>query len=223
MIKLKDLLLESRRYEQEVLTQSRFIINQFKISLSTEENLEITEEGSIPSKYRLDLKQDELVDTDGFIYYDLEVSIEVDEEGDLLGLPYDINGEADEETLVINIRYEPDGFPDAMNDLVAAVKDTLRHELEHIAQFNLIGKETFEYHGGDDDDLPFYKYLMLRHETPAFVRGLYKTAKTKRISFYQAMDNFFEEYIDEFNSKKEIKMVRDLWTKYAQENIPNYK
>lgn len=223
MIKLKDLLLESRRYEQEVLTQSRFIINQFKISLSTEENLEITEEGSIPSKYRLDLEQDELVDTDGFIYYDLEVSIEVDEEGDLLGLPYDINGEADEKTLVINIRYEPDEFPKAMNDLIAAVKDTLRHELEHIAQYNLIGKETFEYHGGDDDDLPFYKYLMLRHETPAFVRGLYKTAKTKRISFDQAMDNFFEEYIDEFNSKKEIKLVRDLWTKYAKENIPNYK
>jgi hypothetical protein len=222
MIKLKDLLLESRRYEQEVLTQSRFIINQFKNSLSSGKNLEIIEDGSIPSKYQVDYDEDEILETDGFIYYDLALTIKVDKKNKLIGegLPYHVYGEADESTLVIDIIYHPKSFPESMNDLIATIKDTLRHELEHIAQFNLFGKEDYEYH---KDNLPFYKYLMLRHETPAFVKGLYKAAKTKRISLYQAMDDFFDEYIDEFNSKEEINIVRDLWTKYAQENIPTYK
>ena len=64
---------------------------------------------------------------------------------------------------------------------------------------------------------------MLRHEIPAFVKGLYKAAKTKRISLYQAIEDFFEKNIDEFNSKEEINVVRDSWIKYAQENIPVYK
>ena len=104
------------RYDQETLLQSRFLINQFKDNLGkfTDENT-----GGV-------------LDKD--IEYDLDYIFKPD--NDLLALPFVVDGEADDDTMQIKIKYNPDRFPEAYNDLNAEIRDTVRHELEHIAQFN---------------------------------------------------------------------------------------
>jgi hypothetical protein len=132
-------------------------------------------------------------------------------------IPYSIEGDAGEDDIQIKITYNPESFPESFNDLNAEIKETVRHELEHVAQYNFPNKESFEKFKGK---IPFYKYLTLNHETPAFVRGLNKRAKFKKISLNDAFEEFFDDFVDQFKSKDEINTVRQIWTNYAQENLP---
>ena len=43
------------------------------------------------------------------------------------------------------------------------------------------------------DDLKLFDYLTLDYEIPAFVQGLYKKSKTKKITLNQAIDDFLDE------------------------------
>ena len=61
---------------------------------------------------------------------------------------------------------------------------------------------------------------MLHHEIPAFVRGLYKRAKFKKMSLSDAFDDFFEDYIESFNSPQEIEQVKRVWINWAKSNLP---
>ena len=205
------------RYNQEVLIQSRYIINQFNATIG--EDYESESDGSLPSEYYRE--DDEVYATDdGFIDYTLELKFNPTDDYDLDGSPYIIEAEADNDTVMIQIIYNPDTIKSNMTLLVAEIKDAMRHELEHVAQYNLFGKETLE---SEPDDYPFYKYLMLRHEIPAFVRGLYATAKTKKIPMTQAIEDFFVSYKKRFKSPKEIDVVRKTWTSYAKKHIPNFR
>ena len=162
----------------------------------------------------------ELQDTeDGFIEYDLIIEFVPEDSSKLGGLAYDIEAEAGDDVIQLSIEYDPKAFPSQLNSFIAELKEVLRHELEHVAQYNLIGKEEYE----SRSNIPFYQYLLLNHEVPAFVRGLYQKAKTKRIPLSQAIDDFFDDYIDSFNSPGEIEKVRRVWTAYAQKHIPNYR
>ena len=79
------------------------------------------------------------------------------------------------------INYETSSYPKYLNDLIAELKEALRHELEHV------GQENFEKgirigNVKNDNKLDLYKYLTLDYEIPAFLRGLNKKAKTKPIT-----------------------------------------
>lgn len=227
MIKLKKLLTERRRYEAEVMAQSRYIINQFKIAMQSGDKYQrIKDVGSIPAKYIVDQATDDIIETpNGRLAYTLDVRFYRRTMRMLGDLPFIIEAAAHEvkNMITIQVYYNPAAFPNQMNYLVAEIKDTLRHELEHIAQFNLFGKESYEYYRGKEDEVPFYKYLLLRHEVPAFVRGLYKTAKTKRIPLSQAIEEFFEYYENHFTSSSQVTKVRKVWTNYAKQNIQNFR
>jgi hypothetical protein len=104
-----------------------------------------------------------------------------------------------------------------MNDLVAEVKETIEHELEHVEQQNfddMYVKNDEEY-DEEDEDYNF-KYLTSNVEIPAYVRGLIKRSKTKKISLEDAMDEWFDENKRKFkNPKKEWKKVKEVWLDYA--------
>ena len=190
--------LHEGRYDQEVSMQSRYIINIFKAELGR--NFEGESEGNI----------------DG-IEYTLETRLILSDIEELGPLPFVVNGQADEDTVVIQINYNPEGFPAAYNDLIAEVKDTLRHELEHVGQY-AFGKGV-EPDGTDPDDVSSFEYFTLDFEIPAFVQGLYKNAKTKKITLTQAIDNFLEEREAELTDEESAK-VKEIWIKWAKENLP---
>ena len=135
------------------------------------------------------------------------------------GIPgYSFDASTDDEDIEIEITYNPGSFPAEFNNLNAELKETLRHEIEHITQFGFDLKGGFEQYKGKID---FYKYLLLTHEIPAFVRGLYKRAKVKKMSLIDTFDEFFEEYEESFNSSEEINQVRNVWLDWARSNLPD--
>jgi hypothetical protein len=188
--------LQEGRYDQEVLIQSRFIMNIFKSEIG--EKFEGDFEGQLED-----------------VYYDLELIFNP-QTFDILGpTPFIVNAAADGDSMTIQIDYNPDAFPQAYNELNAEIKDALRHELEHVGQFNF--PKGIDPIGADD--LPLFDYLTLDYEIPAFVQGLYKKAKTKKISLTQAIQDFLDERIEELSPKEEAKIIQ-IWTDWAKENLP---
>ena len=191
--------LQEYKYDQEVLVQSRYIVNQLKASFG--ERYEDEVEGFLPPEY----------------YYDLTFTLVPAGVKKLGPLPYTINAAGDEDSVEIIIAYNPESFPKAYNDLIAELKDTLRHELEHVSQANQ-GWEFIK----NADNLPFYKYLTLPYEIPAFIKGIYKRAKVKKINLQQAIDEFFDDYSAELSDKQEA-LVRKEWDRWIRINLPKVK
>ena len=92
------------------------------------------------------------------------------------------------------------------------------HELEHVSQYRNYNKEV-KPGGVNQDDLPLYDYLTLDYEIPAFVQGLYKKAKTKKITFTAAVDEFLDERVEELMPEEAAK-VKQIYITYAKKNLP---
>lgn len=195
--KIKRNLIIERKSDELSLGLSRLVINQFKIKEDFElENIHFE-------------RGDDYANFDFFCYF-----IEDKEMED----PFSIRGSGDMQEIEIEITYNPDAFPKSMNDLVAEVKETIEHELEHVEQQNFTDvyvKNDQEY-DEEDEDYNF-KYLISNVEVPAYVRGMIKRAKVKKISLEDAMDEWFEENKKKFkNPKKEWLVVKDIWIDYAK-------
>lgn len=186
-------MLEST-YDEIVLTQSRDIINHFKKTIGEYSNYEseITVGGD-----------------------DIDITVKFVPKKDLYGHTYSIQGYGDIDTIDITIEYVKNSFPAAYNDFIAELKESIRHEIEHIAQ-KVKGKLKWQKYS----NIPFYKYLLLRHEVPAYVNGLYKRAKTKRQTITQAIDEYIKEYENSFTNDSEKQQVRHVWLEWAKNNLP---
>ncbi|MDB4344638.1 hypothetical protein OAA39_00290 [bacterium] len=200
---LKRKLYEGR-YDQETLMQGRFLLNKFKANFG---------------KYHEE-------DTEGVIGFDKEIQepIEYDLEFefapklDLDVLPFVMDGEADDGIIKIKIIYNPNRFPKAYNELNAEIRDTIRHELEHVAQHHF-SKGVNPQGSKKKSTQTWYEYFTSDIEIPAFAQGLYKNAKFKKISFSKAVENFLLNYLDVLTDTEEISVI-NMWTDYAKENIP---
>jgi hypothetical protein len=84
---------------------------------------------------------------------------------------------------------------------------------------------NYDQKDGEDN----FKYLTSNQEIPAYVRGLIKRAKTKKISLSNAMDEWFKENQMKFdNPDDEWPIVKKSWMKYAnnmrlKEKIKKFK
>lgn len=203
MIRLKDILLEAT-YKSEVLRLSRDLINHFKKSFG--KKYSYSDWGQGPGV-------DELGDEIEF-----ELKIKLVPSKTLKGHPFSIEGGAQFDEMDLTIYYNPLVFPAAFNDFIAEIKETFRHEMEHISQGQK-GTIKFEERG----DKPFYQYLLLPQEVPAFIKGLNKRAQTKKITLGQSFEEYFRDYKDSFKNSNEIDVVRKEWIKWAQKNLPNTK
>ena len=201
---LRRKLYEGINYDEATLKIQRLIFTEFK------EQLGIPFDNDKWSEYWLE-------GPEYVVFFDIGIKF-TPKEGMLI--PYSISADAGEDDIQIEIEYNPDLFPEEFNNLNAEIKETVRHELEHVAQYNFPNKESFEKYKGK---IPFYKYLTLNHETPAFVKGLNKRAKFKKIPLNDAFEEFFEDFIDQFKSEEEINIVRQTWTDYANQNLPGIK
>jgi hypothetical protein len=206
---IKKRIINERKSDELSLYLSRITINQFK----KEEDFELN-----------DLRFDR---GDEYAIFDFKCYFSEDSD---LDEPFSINANADMEEINVEITFNPNNFPESMNDLVAEVKETIEHELEHLEQQNFEDKETYdvEDYRHDDEDYNF-KYLTSNIEIPAYVRGLIKRSKTKGISLESAMDEWFNENKKKFkNPKKEWPIVKRFWMDYAhkmrkKEKIKKFK
>ncbi len=186
-------------YDSETKTYSRYIINQLKDSWGTYYEEEI----------KGDLKN---------IKYTLEFKLNPVRSGELGYPPYIVDAAGDGDGIELVVNYEPSSTIKFLNDLIAEIKETLRHELEHV------GQENFEKgvkigNVKNDEELSLPKYLTLDYEIPAFIRGLNKRAKTKKITLGQAIDEFFLERSEEISPEGEA-YVRRKWAEWIKKNLP---
>lgn len=139
--------------------------------------------------------------------------------------PFEVKGAAEFDKLFFTIIYDPSAFPEAMNDLVAEVKETTTHELEHILQQNFedtyINPKESDY--SEDQRGGQYNYFLKKIEIPAFVKGLIKRARTKKITLDQAMDEWYKENHRNFESVNDWYDVKRIWMNFAKENLAKQK
>ncbi len=186
-------------YDSETRIYSRYIINRLKDNFGTRYDEKI--EGDLKGvKYIVDFKLNPV------------------ESGVLEYSPYLVDAAGGKDGIELAINYETSSYPKYLNDLIAELKDALRHELEHV------GQENFEKgirigNVKNDNKLDLYKYLTLDYEIPAFLRGLNKKAKTKKITLGQAIDEFFLERAEEISYKEEA-YVKRKWAEWIKKNLP---
>lgn len=206
MIKLKQLLMEGR-YDQITTQLSRQLINAIK---SKQKSGEVD----------FDFPATKPISIDGLP--DLEFNPEVKLIYNIKYLKnfkmnFDIYGQADDETIELAITVNPNALPDLYSEIVPIVKDAIRHELEHVAQNLLDRPESERYESIPADD--FFAYLTAKHEVPAFVRGLYKQAKTRKQPMHQVIDRFLQDYTHRLKPDEQDQ-VRTIWTDYARRHLP---
>ena len=211
MIKLKPLLLEATRKEL-VLRYSRAIVKAFKSG-----HHKYTSEFTYMGQQSQDEPEAEAI---------LVVHFEVDE---IQPYAYSISAgvDGDVDTLDIIIQYNPNDFPAAMPNLVAEVKETLEHEIEHIGQRNF--DSMFVVSNSYDKPLTYPPegpqapthelYLISNSEVPAYVKGLVKRAKVKKITLNTAMEGYYNDYKDTFKMySTSWSKVKNIWMSWWKKN-----
>jgi hypothetical protein len=196
--RIKNKLINERKTDDLSLKLSRMVISQFK----KDEDFEL---------YDLTFERGNDYAVFDFKCYFLE-DIDLDD-------PFSIHAEADMEEIYMEITFNPQHFPESMEDLVAEVKETIEHELEHVEQQNFEDMDVERRDDTEDDYEEYnFKYLTSKVEIPAYVRGLIKRSNTKKISLSKAMDEWFKENKRNFKDpEKDWSRVKKVWTDYAKE------
>lgn len=170
---------------------SRFIVNQFKKREPAIEDFIFERSG------------EEIV---------LQVSLTMEEVQDF-NHPFSIDASSEWDEIDVLIEYREDAFPKHMSELVAEIKETIEHEMVHVLQ-TFFEDESVVY----DRHKTNLEYLTSKQEIPAYVKGLIKRARHKKITLSDAMDEWFNENILKFdNPTEDWKEVKSVWMNYANE------
>ena len=136
------------------------------------------------------------------------------------------------DALEMEIEYNPKRFPNAMMALVSEIKDALEHEAEHVGQQNY--EDMYIMSNRYDEPLTYpekspqapthYLYLTSNREVPAYVKGLVKHARVDKISFEQALENYYSDYVDTFNlHNTDWNKVKQVWMDWWKANQASLK
>jgi hypothetical protein len=193
--------INERKSDQLSMELSRFVVNQFK-----------KREDFVMNGIRFDRGEE-------YAIFDMNCIFIEDSD---FNHPFSISAVSDSEYLGIEVTFREKDFPKYMNDFIAEIKETIEHELEHIEQQNFEDMDvSYNYDSEDNDN---YKYLTSNQEIPAYVRGLIKRAKTKRITLSAAMDEWFEENKMKFeNPDEEWPIIKNMWMEEANKRVGHYK
>ena len=140
-------------------------------------------------------------------------------------IPFDINGgyKFDDENYLNIIDFTIDINPklfkgEQINKLLAELKDTIRHEIEHISQTENPEKDVRNkvYNS-------FAQEVLTPRELPAYIQGFYTQAKTRKMYMDDVIDEWADERKDRFKSKKEMNKVKDKLIEFGKKLIPQAK
>lgn len=127
--------------------------------------------------------------------------------------PFSIDASSEWDEIDVLIEYREDAFPKHMSELVAEIKETIEHEMVHVLQ-TFFEDESVVYDRHETN----LEYLTSKQEIPAYVKGLIKRARHKKITLSDAMDEWFNENILKFdNPNEDWQQVKSVWMNYANE------
>ena len=189
--KISKNLLHEAVTDRAVNDISRFIVNQFK-------------------------KREPAIEYFIFERAEEEITIQVNlmlEEVEDFNHPFSIDASSEWDEIDILIEYREDAFPRHMTELVAEIKETIEHEMVHVLQ-TFFEDESVQYDRHETN----LEYLISKQEIPAYVKGLVKRARHKKITLDDAMEEWFSENVLKFdNPKEDWEKVKTVWMDYAND------
>jgi hypothetical protein len=136
---------------------------------------------------------------------------------------HSITGGGSSDKLTLDIEYNPKMFPAAMNDFIAEIRESVRHELEHVGQQNF--DDMFIVTGSDKDHDTYQGYLTSAVEVPAYVKGFITRARYKKQTLDQVMDDWQKENILNFQHHKDADWneIKKTWLDWYMKNQDKLK
>jgi hypothetical protein len=239
MISIKQLFLEGR-YDSLVTSLSNKLLSIIKESYSAVSDPE-GRYGSV----RIFYKQGETVphieddETQPKIYFEeienatipvefyLQLKVQWIEGLDDLkygGDAYNDSKRESNEPPLIEVRFQidPAEYPRVLSSIAMNLRDTLRHEIEHVTQS---GWNTIDgkYIASDQNlrnkveagNLPAARYFTLPKEIPAMLQGLYFKAKKSKQPFKTVVDEYLSMWVDnETITPQEKENILNAWKAY---------
>jgi hypothetical protein len=232
---MKSLLIEGR-YDSLVNQLSRKCVNIIKQSFESTRDgdgkylgkkISFTQNESAPDITEYEecaLYQEEVENTEIPLEFYFEFRLmwiqglgEVDCDGNAYNDPgYD----SDEPPLVeVLLRLDSDNFPNSINQIIAELSDTIRHELEHLTQSGWNTK-TSKYIPSDrkkrdrieSGKEATYNYFLLDKEIPAMIHGLYNKAKKSRRPFADVVNDQMQKLIRlGVATPEQTEIIKDKW------------
>lgn len=140
------------------------------------------------------------------------------------GDAFNQTGRESDEMPLIEVRFEidPAEYPGILNEISMQLRDTLRHEIEHITQsgWNTI---SGKYLASDQSlrtkiasgKLPPWRYFVLPKEITAMIQGMYLKAKKSRTPFKTVVHNYLNMWVSNNTiSEQEKQQIIDTWKTY---------
>jgi hypothetical protein len=121
---------------------------------------------------------------------------------------------------LVEIRLEMDAseYPDILSTVAMELRDTLRHEIEHLTQsgWNVkpgkyIKSDQSMRRKIESGDLPAYRYFILPKEVDANIQGLYYQAKKQKTPLRNVMNDYLDLFVPDVITEKEKEMVLNVW------------
>ncbi len=125
---------------------------------------------------------------------------------------------------LIEIRFEidPNSFPNILSKVALELRDTLRHEIEHITQSGWNLKPS-KYLPSDQamrrkietGEKPAVGYFLLKKEIPAMIHGLYMKAKKSKTPFAVVVNNYLDNWVlNNTITETEKQKIISTWKSY---------
>ena len=115
---------------------------------------------------------------------------------------------------LVEIRLEMDAseYPDILSTVAMELRDTLRHEIEHLTQsgWNVkpgkyIKSDQSMRRKIESGDLPAYRYFILPKEVDANIQGLYYQAKKQKTPLRNVMNDYLDLFVPDVITVKKKK------------------
>jgi hypothetical protein len=129
-----------------------------------------------------------------------------------------------EEPPLIEIRFQidPAEYPRVLSSIAMNLRDTLRHEIEHVTQsgWNTIDGKYISSDAAlrnkiEAGNLPAARYFTLPKEIPAMIQGLYFKAKKSKQPFKKVVDEYLSIWVDnETITPQEKENILTAWRAY---------
>ena len=239
MISLKHLFLEGR-YDSLVTTLSNKLLGIIKDSYSA-----VSDSNGKFGNVKIFYKQGETVpeieddETQPNIYFEevenatipvefyLQLKVQWIEGLDDLkygGDAYnDSKRNSDEPPLIeVRMQIDPAEYPRVLSSIAMNLRDTLRHEIEHVTQsgWNTIDGKYISSDAAlrnkiESGKLPPARYFTLPKEIPAMLQGLYFKAKKSKQPFKTVVDEYLSMWVDnETITPQEKENILTTWRTY---------
>ena len=135
----------------------------------------------------------------------------------------DAKRDSDEPPLIeVRMQIDPTEYPKVLSEIAMNLRDTLRHEIEHVTQsgWNTIDSKFIPSDQRLRDrieagKLPAARYFTLPKEIPAMLQGLYFKAKKSKQPFKTVVDEYLSMWVsNDTISAQEKENILNTWRTY---------